>query len=92
LIDEHGIGGDGEYSGDKDAQLGRINVFYHEASVLFYLQPGVIGVLRASPLGELFRPGNLVNRNAGGETTGPRATTQRLGTNSAEFPVLWRLL
>ena len=28
---EHGIGGDGEYCGDNDAQLGRINVFYHEA-------------------------------------------------------------
>jgi hypothetical protein len=23
----HGIGGDGEYCGDNDAQLGRINVF-----------------------------------------------------------------
>jgi hypothetical protein len=28
----HDIGGDGEYCGDNDAQLGRINVFYHEAS------------------------------------------------------------
>jgi hypothetical protein len=34
LCDEHGIGGDGEYCGDKDAQLGRINMFYHEASGL----------------------------------------------------------
>jgi tubulin beta len=32
LCDEHGIGGDGEYCGDNDAQLDRINVFYHEAS------------------------------------------------------------
>jgi tubulin beta len=32
LCDEHGIGGDGEYCGDNDAQLGRINVLYHEAS------------------------------------------------------------
>jgi tubulin beta len=30
--DEHGIGGGGEYYGDNDAQLDRINVFYHEAS------------------------------------------------------------
>jgi hypothetical protein len=32
LCDEHVIGGDGEYCGDNDAQLDRINVFYHEAS------------------------------------------------------------
>ena len=30
----HVIGGDGEYCGDNDAQLGRINVFYHEALVV----------------------------------------------------------
>ena len=54
-------GGDGEYCGDNDAQFDRINVFYHEASggkyvprrVLF--EPGMIGAVRASPLGELFR-------------------------------------
>ena len=69
----HGIGGDGEYCGDNDAQLDRINVFYHEASggkcvpraVLFDLEPGVIDALSASPLGELFRPGIFVNQNAG---------------------------
>jgi tubulin beta len=63
LCDEHGIGGDGEYCGDNDAQLGRINVLYHEASggkcvpraVFFDLEPGVIDAVRASPLGELFR-------------------------------------
>jgi hypothetical protein len=31
--DEHGIGGSGEYYGDSDAHLDRINVFYHEALV-----------------------------------------------------------
>jgi tubulin beta len=73
LCDEHGIGGDGEYCGDNDAQLDRINLFYHEASgdkyvlrtVLFDLGPGVIDASRASPLGELFRPGNLVNHTRG---------------------------
>jgi hypothetical protein len=30
LCDGHGIGGDGEYCGNNDAQLGRINVLYHE--------------------------------------------------------------
>jgi tubulin beta len=73
LCDEHGIGGDCEYCGDNDAQLGRINVFYYEASggkyvpcaVFFDLEPGVIDVARASPLGELIRPGSLVNDTRG---------------------------
>jgi tubulin beta len=58
-----------------DAHLGCINVFYHEASgrynvpraVLFGLKSGVIDASRASPLGKLFRPGNLLNQNAGAE-------------------------
>ena len=33
--------------------------------MLFDLEPGVIGAVRASPLGETFRRGNLVNQNAG---------------------------
>jgi tubulin beta len=57
-----------EFCGDNDAQLGRINVLYYGASggkyvpraVYFDLEPGVIGALRASPLGELIRPGSLV--------------------------------
>jgi hypothetical protein len=31
MVHMHDTGGDGEYCGDNDAQLGRINVFYHEA-------------------------------------------------------------
>jgi tubulin beta len=73
VCDEHGIGGDGEYCGDNDAQLYRINVFYHETSggkyvrraVLCNSEPGVIDALRALPLGELSRIGYLVNQNAG---------------------------
>jgi tubulin beta len=69
LCDEHGIGGDGEYCDGNDAQLGRINAFYYEASggkyvpcaAFFDLGPGVIDAARASHLGKLFRPGNLVN-------------------------------
>jgi tubulin beta len=61
----HGIGGNGEYYGDNnDAQRVRINVFYYEASgskyvprtVFFDFEPGMIDAVRASPLGELFRP------------------------------------
>jgi tubulin beta len=33
--------------------------------VLFDLEPGMIDAARASPLGELFSPGNRVNQNAG---------------------------
>jgi tubulin beta len=32
VCDENGIGGGGEYCGDNDAQLNRINVLYNEAS------------------------------------------------------------
>jgi tubulin beta len=73
LCDEHGIGGDGEYCGGNDAQLGRISVFYCETSggkytpcaVFFDLEPGVIDAARASPLGELISPGNLVDHTRG---------------------------
>jgi tubulin beta len=59
LCDEHGIGGDGEYCGDNDAQLDRVNVFYHEVSgdkyvprtVFSDLEPDAIDAVRASPLG-----------------------------------------
>jgi tubulin beta len=73
FCDEHGIGGDGEYCGDNDAQLGRLCVFYYEApggkyapcAVFFDLEPGVIDAARASPLGELIRAGNLVSHTRG---------------------------
>jgi tubulin beta len=53
VCDEQGIGGGGEHCGNNDAQLGRINVFYHEASgdkyvlraVLMNLELGVIGAI-----------------------------------------------
>ena len=88
LCDEHGIGGCDEYFGENDAHLDIINVFYHEASggkyvpraVLFDLEPGVIDAVRASSLGCLFRPGNLVGK------TGPKTTTKELSTNSSEPP------
>jgi hypothetical protein len=31
VCDENGVGGSGEYCGDSDAHLGRINVFCHGA-------------------------------------------------------------
>jgi tubulin beta len=82
LCDEHGIGGDGECFGGNDAQLDRINVLYNEApsgkykprAVFFDKEPGMISAVRASPLGELFRLGNLVNHTRG--QNGPKATKE----------------
>jgi tubulin beta len=59
VCEEHGIGGGGEYCGGNDAQLDRINVFYHEAlggkylprAVPFDLEPGVFEASRALLLG-----------------------------------------
>jgi tubulin beta len=90
LCEEHGIGGDSEYCGDNDAQLGRINVFYYEASsgkyvpraVFFELEPGVIDAVRASPLGELLRPGNLVNHTRGEKWA--KGRYRRADTNSSD--------
>jgi tubulin beta len=74
VCDEHGIGGSGEYCGDNDAHLGRINVFHHEAlggkyvprAVLFDLEHGVTGALYvAAHIGEIFSPGNLVSHTHG---------------------------
>jgi hypothetical protein len=56
-------------------------VFYHESpggkyvprAVPFDLDPGVIGAARASPLGELFCPGILVNENVGARNNWAKA-------------------
>ena len=56
VCDENGIGGSGEYCGDNDAHVDRINVVYHETlggkyapcAVLFNLDPDVIGAVATS--------------------------------------------
>jgi tubulin beta len=93
LCDEHGIGVDGECCGDNDAQLGRINVLYYEASggmyvpraVFFDLEPGVIDGVRESPLGNFFRLGNLVNDTRGQNWA--KGHYRRAGTNSSDPPL-----
>jgi tubulin beta len=94
LCDEHGIGGDGEYyGGDSDVLLGRINVFYYEASggkyapraVFFDLEPGVIDAARASPFGKLLRPENLVNHTRGQKWD--KNHYRRADTNSSDPPL-----
>jgi tubulin beta len=73
LSEEHGIGGDGLYTGTDDQQLERINVYYNEVgarkyvprAVLVDLEPGTGDAIRAGPLGHLFRPDNFVNGQSG---------------------------
>ena len=68
VSDEHGIDTNGQYYGDSDLQLERINVYYNEASggryvpraVLVDLEPGVIDSVRSAPIGQLFRPDNMI--------------------------------
>ena len=73
ISDEHGIDPTGEYVGDSEYQLDKINVFYNEASggkyvpraVLVDLEPGTIDSIRSGNLGGLFRPDNYVNSQSG---------------------------
>jgi hypothetical protein len=51
LCDQKGFGGDGEYYGGNDTQLGRINVFSTRPRVHFDLELSLIDAVRASPLG-----------------------------------------
>jgi len=68
VSDEHGIGADGQYHGESDLQLERINVYYNEAdggryvprAVLVDLEPGVMDSIRGSQFGQLFRPDNFI--------------------------------
>jgi hypothetical protein len=88
FCDEHGIGGSGEYFGDNDTHLDITSFLYHEASGGKYvpraefsdLKPGVIGAVRASSLGCLFCPGDLV-----GEAW-PKTTTKEFSTISSDLP------
>ena len=65
ICNEHGIDGAGQYQGDSDLQLERINVYFNEAAagryvpraVLVDLEPGVMDAIRAGTTGQLFRPG-----------------------------------
>jgi tubulin beta len=62
-------------------------VLYHEASggkevpraALFDLEPGMIDAVRASPLGELFHRGNLMNQNTGPDDNRAKAHVTKAG-------------
>ena len=73
ISDEHGIDPSGEYRGDSELQIERINVYYNEATggryvpraVLVDLEPGTMDSVRAGPFGQLFRPDNFVFGQSG---------------------------
>lgn len=68
VSDEHGIDNTGQYRGTSDLQLERINVYFNEATgnkyvpraVLVDLEPGTMDVIKASPMGGLFRPDSYI--------------------------------
>ena len=68
-----GINAKGEYKGDSDVQLERINVYYNVTdkgryvprAILVDLEPGTMDSCRASPYGEIFRPDNFVFAQSG---------------------------
>jgi len=70
---EHGINTGGEYEGEEDNQLERINVYYNEATggryvprcILMDLEPGTMDSVRAGTFGNIFRPDNFVFGQSG---------------------------
>lgn len=73
ISDEHGIDPTGNYQGESDLQLERINVYFNEGSrakyvpraILVDLEPGTMDSIRSSPYGEIFRPDNFVYGQSG---------------------------
>jgi len=73
VCDEHGIDPTGQYTGNSELQLERVNVYYNEASggryvpraVLMDLEPGTMDSIRTGPYGQLFRPDNIVFGQSG---------------------------
>ncbi|XP_067856814.1 tubulin beta-6 chain isoform X1 [Heptranchias perlo] len=73
ISDEHGIDSKGNYVGDLDLQLERVNVYFNEAygnkyvprAILVDLEPGTMDSIRCSRIGQLFRPDNFIHGNSG---------------------------
>ena len=73
VCDEHGIDPTGQYTGNSDLQLERVNVYYNEAgggrfvprAVLMDLEPGTMDSIRTGPFGQIFRPDNFVFGQSG---------------------------
>ncbi|XP_008549071.1 tubulin beta chain isoform X1 [Microplitis demolitor] len=73
INNEHGIDATGEYHGDSDLQLERIDVYYNKATggkyvpraILVDLEPGTMDSVRSGPYGQIFRPDNFVFGQSG---------------------------
>ncbi|KAJ6228955.1 tubulin beta chain [Anaeramoeba flamelloides] len=73
ITEEHGIDGNGEYEGDSDLQLERINVYFNEGqegkfvprSILVDLESGTMDVIKSGKLGKLFKPDNFTFGESG---------------------------
>lgn len=73
ICGEHGISTGGEYEGEEDNQLERINVYFNEATggryvprcILMDLEPGTMDSVRAGTFGNIFRPDNFVFGQSG---------------------------
>jgi tubulin beta len=73
ISQEHGLDTQGNYVGNDELQLERMNVYFNEASgakyvpraVLVDLEPGVIDSVKASSHGKLFRPDSFVYGQSG---------------------------
>jgi len=73
VCDEHGINPTGEFKGETDLQLERINVYFNEANggryvpraILMDLEPGTMDSVRAGTFGKIFRPDNFVFGQSG---------------------------
>ncbi|KAK1707326.1 beta-tubulin, partial [Colletotrichum acutatum] len=70
---EHGLDQDGQFTGTDEQQSERLNVYFTEAgrqkyvprAVLVDLEPATMEAIRSGPLGNLFRPDNMVNGQSG---------------------------
>ncbi|KAJ2233323.1 Tubulin beta-4A chain [Coemansia sp. RSA 485] len=73
IVQEHGIDNEGFYRGSNPVQTERANVYFTEAPggrhvprvVAVDLEPGVLDGIRASPLGNLFRPESMLCAQSG---------------------------
>jgi len=73
ICDEHGVDQKGDFIGEDDNQLERINVYYNEAKggryvprcILMDLEPGTIDSVRAGKFGGIFNPDNFVFGQSG---------------------------
>jgi len=68
VVAEHNLSGSGMYEGENvELDLGKVSVYMRSAgeryvprAILVDLEPGTVDVIKASPVGTLFRPDNFI--------------------------------